>query len=82
MAACTVTVRAIAILCCAVLLPLMILLAARPEVRSLDQLALMGSWAALVTAYVLFWFALAVMVNWSIAKVALIVWFAATLLNV
>ncbi|HUQ50863.1 MAG TPA: ABC transporter permease subunit [Gammaproteobacteria bacterium] len=56
-------VRLAVVLACAVLLPCVALLVARPELRSAAELAALGTWAALVSAYVLFWFALVLAVN-------------------
>lgn len=58
-----VAVRASAILICAVVIPSVVLLVARPETHGGSQIAALGSWVALVAAYGMCWFALAVLVN-------------------
>jgi ABC-2 type transport system permease protein len=58
-----VILRAAALLSCAVLIPIAILLLARPEIRNAEQSTLILSWGALVVAYTMFWFAIAVLVN-------------------
>jgi len=55
--------RVAALLGCAIGLPVIIVLLARPEARTVASLGLLASWAALVAAYGLFWFALALLVN-------------------
>lgn len=55
--------RAAVLLPLAVVVPAVVLLLARPEARSLDQLGPLLAWMALITVYGLFWFALAVLVN-------------------
>ena len=54
-------VRLAAVLVFAVLLPVAVLLAVR--LRAASELASLGSWAAIVGAYVAFWFALVLAVN-------------------
>jgi ABC-2 type transport system permease protein len=56
-------VRLTVVFVCAVLLPVVALLAARPEVRAARELVSLGSWAAIVSAYVVFWFSLVLAVN-------------------
>ncbi|MBH5388556.1 DUF3526 domain-containing protein [Bradyrhizobium diversitatis] len=58
-----IIVRMLALLAIAVPLPLIVLLLIRPETRGAEQLGLMLSWSALITAYTLFWFAVAALVN-------------------
>ncbi len=58
-----VVVRATAIIGIAATLPVVLLLIFRPEARGAEQLAGAALWMALVTAYGLFWFALAFLVN-------------------
>ncbi|UFZ02732.1 DUF3526 domain-containing protein [Bradyrhizobium ontarionense] len=58
-----VTVRLIAVLSVVIPLPLIILLASRPETRALGPILLMLSWAVLVAGYTLFWFAVSALVN-------------------
>src|SRR5262249_26495425 len=58
-----VAARAVCLLGCATLLPIAFLLIMEPATLNMQQLALVLSWAALVAAYGLFWFALAVLVN-------------------
>mgnify|MGYP002784293083 CR=1 FL=1 len=52
-----------ALLACAVAVPVVVVLALRPESRHGDQLALLMLWAATVASYGLFWCALAAVVN-------------------
>ena len=56
-------VRLLALLAVVIPLPIIILLLLRPETRGMDSLLLMMSWSALVTCYILFWFAVAAVVN-------------------
>jgi ABC-2 type transport system permease protein len=56
-------VRLAVVLAFAVVVPCVALLAVRPELRAASELASLGTWAALVGAYVLFWFALVLAVN-------------------
>jgi ABC-2 type transport system permease protein len=58
-----IIVRMLALIAVAVVLPLTALLVIRPETRDAGQLMLMASWSGLVTAYTLFWFAAAALVN-------------------
>ncbi len=58
-----VVVRASVLLGCTVVVPVLILLAVRPEARSLQSLPLVGIWTGLVIGYGLFWFALCALVN-------------------
>ena len=55
-------VRLAAVLAIVILLPLVALLALRPEARAADP-SLLLSWSVLVACYALFWFALAALVN-------------------
>ena len=57
------TVRLMALLSVLIPLPLIVLLASRPETRALEPMLLMLSWAVLVGGYTLFWFAVAAFVN-------------------
>jgi ABC-2 type transport system permease protein len=58
-----VSIRASAILACAILIPAAAVLIFRPETRDAVSLAQLGAWAVLVCAYGLFWFAVAVIAN-------------------
>ena len=58
-----VAVRAAFLVGVAVTLPVLLLLVFRPEARGADQVEMLALWAVMVTAYCLFWFALAVLVN-------------------
>lgn len=58
-----VAVRAVVLCVWCVVLPVVASLALRPETRSAAGLAALAGWAALVVAYVLFWFALAALVD-------------------
>lgn len=58
-----VVVRAVFLIATATVPPVLLLLAFRPEARSVDQIATIASWICLVASYCLFWFALALLVN-------------------
>lgn len=58
-----VAARAVCLLSGAAVLPIAFLLIILPATRGLQELILLLSWGALVTAYGLFWFAVAVLVN-------------------
>ena len=57
-------VRLLALLTILIPLPLIFLLLFLPETRGVDTLLLMLSWSALVTCYILFWFAVAAWSTW------------------
>lgn len=58
-----IMVRAVAVIGIAASLPVVLLLAFRPEARGIDQLVGIPLWMGLVAAYGLFWFALAFLIN-------------------
>lgn len=58
-----IAVRAVVVIGIAAVLPVLLLLAFRPEARGADQFAGVALWMGLVAAYGLFWFALAFLVN-------------------
>ncbi|MBH5384759.1 DUF3526 domain-containing protein [Bradyrhizobium diversitatis] len=58
-----IIVRALALMAVVIPLPLIVLLLIHPGARGTEQLVLMLSWSALVAAYVLFWFAVAALIN-------------------
>jgi ABC-2 type transport system permease protein len=58
-----VSIRASAILVCAILIPAVTLLMFRPETRDAGALAQLAAWAVLVFAYGMFWFAVVIVTN-------------------
>lgn len=58
-----VLARALPLLACVVIVPIVTLLVARPETRSLAGLVNLGLWSTLAVAYGVFWFALAAWVD-------------------
>jgi len=72
--------RAVIVLAVAALLPVILLLAFRPETRALAQIPALAGWVGIVTAYGALWFALGFLVNslrmssWANALVLIASW--------